>query len=200
MIHTLLNFLHHLGVIILASGLIGAWLAEWLSREVISLHGYLEAVRSMRALHDLSVLPGGVLIIASGGSLIALYHNGTNALAQPWLLGMAVLFLFELFIINRLTWPHAKRLEWLAGDDLIAGRLSRELVQAQEQLLPRLAHALDVPILIVILGLGVYRPQSLDSLLVATLFAVFTAGLLVYVLPCSRPFRTVCPNAGELAR
>jgi hypothetical protein len=200
MSHTLLNFLHHLGVIILASGLIGAWLAEWRSREVVRLRGYLEAVRSMRVLHDLLVLPGGVLILASGGALIALYHNGIDALTQPWLLGMVVLFLFEFFISNSLTWLHARRLERLAGDDLIAGRLSRELVQAQEQVLPRLAHALAVPILVVILGLGVYRPQDLDSLLVGTLFAVFIAGVLVYVVPRIRPFLPLYPDASELAR
>ena len=99
----LLRYAHILGAILMGAGLLGVWLADLRSRQVQDLSLYAECARFVALFYDGLVVPGALLLLASGGILIALYYDGLGFLDHPWLVGMVGLFLFEFIEGNTLT-------------------------------------------------------------------------------------------------
>lgn len=178
MTYALLKLVHVLGAILIGAGLIGVWLADLRSRQVRELPRFAEAVRNIALFYDGVVVPGALLLLASGTWLIAQFFGGWDFIRVPWLAGMVALFVFEFVEGNTVTRLYFMRLRRLTGRALQAGRFTPELEQARAESVPTFTHFLDLPVLLVIIALGVLRPETWTLFFAGSVIAVGVATAL----------------------
>lgn len=186
--YLLLRFAHLLGLMLISAGLIGVFVSDMRSRQVRDLKLFAQAVTLIAVFYDGLVVPGAVLLLASGAWLIVSYYDGWSFLTVPWLAGMVFLFAFEFIEGNTVTRIYFMRLRRLAREALAAGRPTPELVRARREQLASFTHFLDIPILVVIVSLGALRPSDWTQFFVATALAIAVASLLNYVIPRMYPW------------
>ena len=90
--YVILKYLHILGAVLMGAGLVGVWIADLRSRQHRDLVRFSEAIRYIAVFYDGVVVPGALLLLFSGGWLIAQYFGGLNFIGIPWLAGMVFLF------------------------------------------------------------------------------------------------------------
>jgi hypothetical protein len=98
-----LRFAHLVGLMLMSAGLIGVFIADMRSRQVRDVRLFAQAIIFIAVLYDGLVVPGALLLLASGTWLIAGYYGGWDFLEVPWLAGMVVLFAFEFIKGNTIT-------------------------------------------------------------------------------------------------
>jgi uncharacterized membrane protein len=111
--YPLLRFAHLLGLMLISAGLIGVFVADMRSRQSRDLALFAQAVNLIALFYDGLVVPGALLLLASGSWLIVAYYGGWDFLQVPWLVGMVVLFLFEFVEGNTITRRYFTRLRRL---------------------------------------------------------------------------------------
>jgi hypothetical protein len=79
----LLKFFHLLGAVLMGGGLIGVWMADLRSRQLHELKPFSEAVRNIAVFYDGLVVPGALLLLASGTWMIVEFYGGWNFLQFP---------------------------------------------------------------------------------------------------------------------
>ena len=72
----LLRFAHLIGLMLISAGLIGVFVADMRSRQVRDVRLFAQAVTFIAVFYDGLVVPGAILLLASGTWLIAEYHGG----------------------------------------------------------------------------------------------------------------------------
>jgi uncharacterized membrane protein len=179
----LLRFAHIVGVALIAAGLIGVFVSDLRSRQLRDLALFAEAVRNIAVFYDGLVVPGALLLAASGSWLIAAFHGGWEFLQQPWLAGMVALFVLEFVEGNTITRLYFLRLRRLTRAAVAQGRATPELEQARAEPVPTFTHFLDLPLLLVIIALGALRPATWTVFIVGVLAALAVATLLTLALP-----------------
>ena len=95
---SLLRFAHMLGLTLMGAGLIGVFTCDMRSRQTKDLKLFSQLVTLIAVFYDGVVVPGALLLLASGTWLIVQYYDGWAFLEIPWLVGMVGLFLFEICI------------------------------------------------------------------------------------------------------
>ncbi|MFM9844604.1 MAG: DUF2269 family protein [Dongiaceae bacterium] len=184
----MLKFLHVLGAVLIGAGLIGVWMSDLRSRQLGDLSTFSEAIRSIAVFYDGLVVPGALLLVASGTWLIVRFYGGWNFLQIPWLTGMVGLFAFEFIEGNTITRIYFMRLRRLTRSALDAGRVTPELQIARGELAPTFTHFLDLPILFLIIALGAIQPTTWALFLVGSVLAVALATLLTITIPRLYPW------------
>ena len=168
MTYAALKLVHLLGAILIGAGLIGVWLSDLRSRQSRELVPFAEAVRNIVVFYDGVVVPGALLLLASGAWLVAQHFGGWGFVSTPWLAGMALLFAIELVEGNTVTRLYFMRLRRLTRESLTVGRFTPELELARAETVPTFTHFLDLPILFLIVSLGTLKPET---------WALFAVGL-----------------------
>jgi len=186
--YELLRFAHIVGVALIAAGLIGVFLSDLRSRQLRDLHLFAEAVRSIAVFYDGVVVPGALLLLASGSWLIVSSYGGWDFLGEPWLVGMVVLFALEFIEGNTVTRLYFMRLRRLTRHAVAQGSVTPELERARHEQVPTFTHFLDLPLLLVIVALGAMRPTSWTVFVVGVVLAVTIAGILTATLPRLYPW------------
>jgi hypothetical protein len=158
------------------------------SRQVRDLNLFARAVELIAVFYDGLVVPGALLLLASGTWLIVAYHDGWDFLIEPWLAGMVGLFAFEFIEGNTITRLYFLRLRRLTRQALAAGRVTPDLVRARKGQLASFTHFLDIPVLLVIVSLGALRPGSWTQFLIGTGLAIAVASALTYAAPRLYPW------------
>lgn len=189
MTYALLKFVHVLGAMLIGAGLIGVWLSDLRSRQVRELGQFAEAVRNIAVFYDGLVVPGALLLLASGTWLIVEFYSGWGFLQIPWLAGMVALFLFEFVEGNTVTRVYFLRLRRLTGESLRAGKFTSELENARAESVPTFTHFLDLPILLTIVALGAIKPETWTLFLVGCLLALAIGAALTVYIPKLYPWR-----------
>jgi hypothetical protein len=179
----LLKFFHVLGAVLIGSGLIGVWMADLRSRQLLELKPFSEAVRNIAVFYDGLVVPGAVLLLASGTWIIVQFYGGWSFLQVPWLAGMVGLFAFEFIEGNTITRLYFMRLRRLTRSALDAGQMTPELRHARGELMPTFTHFLDLPMLFLIIALGTMQPTSWTLFFAGSFAAIGLAILLTLVIP-----------------
>jgi uncharacterized membrane protein len=95
MTYAVLKLAHIIGAILLGAGLIGVWLCDMRSRQSRELVRFAEAVRNIAVFYDGVVVPGALVLLASGTWMIVEFFGGWGFVSVPWLAGMVFLFAFE---------------------------------------------------------------------------------------------------------
>jgi len=188
MTYSLLKFAHVLGAILIGGGLISVWLSDLRSRQLRELPQFSEAVRNIAVFYDGVVVPGAVLLLASGAWLIVEQFGVWNFINIPWLAGMVFLFVFEFIEGNTITRLYFMRLRRLTKDALEAGGFTSELQRARAESIPTFTHFLDLPMLFLIIALGVIKPDTWALFFVGTVAAMLMAALLTIYIPKLYPW------------
>jgi hypothetical protein len=68
---------------LISAGLIGVFVADMRSRQVRDLRLFAQAVTFVAVFYDGLVVPGALLLLASGTWLIVAYHGGWGFLEVP---------------------------------------------------------------------------------------------------------------------
>ncbi len=185
MLHALLRFGHLVGLMLMAAGLVGVFLADIRTRQARTLPVFAEAVRNIALFYDGLVVPGALLLLGSGTWLIVETHGGRSFLEVPWLAGMVLLFAFEFVEGNTVTRLYFVKLRRLTAAAVRAGggRFTPELERLRAAPVATFTHFLDLPILMLIVSLGALRPDTWLHFLVGAAAAVAVAALLAVALP-----------------
>jgi uncharacterized membrane protein len=184
----LLKLAHVLGTVLIGGGLIGVWMSDLRSRQLTELKTFAEAVRNIAVFYDGVVVPGALLLLASGAWMTALYYGSWASVHTPWLAGMAGLFAFEFIEGNTITRIYFMRLRRLTKQALAQGRITPELAAARQETVPTLTHFLDLPLLFVIIALGVIQPATWSLFLAGSAAAVLVAAFLTILIPRLYPW------------
>jgi uncharacterized membrane protein len=184
----LLKFFHLVGAVIMGGGLIGVWMADLRSRQLRELKPFSEAVRNIAVFYDGLVVPGALLLLASGTWMIVNLYGGWNFLRFPWLAGMVGLFAFEFIEGNTITRLYFMRLRRVTRSALNAGDVTLELQQARGERVPTFTHFLDLPLLFLIVALGAIRPTTWSLFLAGSIAAVALATILTVLIPRLYPW------------
>ncbi len=190
----LLRFAHLVGLMLISAGLIGVFVTDMRSRQVRDVRLFAQAVTFIAVFYDGLVVPGALLLLASGTWLIVSYYEGWQFLNVPWLVGMVVLFAFVFIEGNTITRLYFMRLRRLARTAVAEGQLTPELARARAEQLASFTHFLDIPLLSVIVSLGVLRPSDWTHFVFGVAIAVALASLLNFFVP------RLYPWGGEEAR
>ena len=163
-------------------------MADLRSRQLRDLGQFAEAVRSIAVSYDGLVVPGALLLAASGTWMIAEFYGGFAFLGIPWLAGMVILFIAEFIEGNTVTRLYFMRLRRMTRRALEEGSFTPELERERGKLVPSFTHFLDLPILTLIIALGALRPDSWTLFLAGTLIAIAIAAALTLWLPRLYPW------------
>ncbi len=188
MTYALLKLAHIIGAILIGAGLIGVWLCDLRSRQSRELVRFAEAVRNVAVFYDGVVVPGALVLLASGAWLIVESFGGWGFVRVPWLAGMVLLFAFEFVEGNTVTRLYFMRLRRLTEEALAAGHFTPQLEQARAESVPTFTHFLDLPILFLIVSLGALKPQTWTLFGVGALVALATAAALTFFIPRLYPW------------
>jgi uncharacterized membrane protein len=188
MTYAILKLAHVIGAILIGGGLIGVWISDLRSRQLREIGAFSEVVRSVSVFYDGVVVPGALLLLASGTWMIIRFFGGWDFVTIPWLAGMVALFLFEFIEGNTVTRLYFLRLRRLTGEALRLGRFTPELEKARAENLPSFTHYLDLPLLLVIVALGVLKPTDWTLFLAGSAVAIAVATALTVYVPRIYPW------------
>jgi uncharacterized membrane protein len=184
----LLRFAHLIGLMLMSAGLIGVFVADMRSRQIRDVKLFAQAVTFIGVFYDGLVVPGALLLLASGTWLIVSYYGGWGFLNVPWLAGMVLLFALEFVEGNTITRLYFVRLRRLARVAVTQGQVTPELARARAEQLASFTHFLDIPVLLVIVSLGALRPSDWTQFVIGAVIAVAAASLLNYFVPRLYPW------------
>lgn len=188
MIYSLLRFAHLVGLTLMGAGLIGVWLSDLRSRKVHDLVRFAEAIRNVAIFYVGVVLPGAVILFASGAWMTADVWGGWGFTEHPWLAGMILLFVIEFVEGNTVTRLYFMRLRRLTDDALAQGAVTPELTRTRQEHVPTFTHFLDIPMLLVIVSLGAIRLATWAQFIIGTACALLIAMALTISIPPLYPW------------
>ncbi len=188
--YSLLRFAHLVGLMLISAGLIGVFVSDMRSRQVREVALFAQAVNFIAVFYDGLVVPGALLLLASGTWLIVEYHGGWSwaFVDTPWIAGMVLLFAFEFIEGNTITRLYFLRMRRLTRIALAEGRVTEELARVRAEQLASFTHFLDIPLLLVIVSLGALRPADWSQFVVGTTIAVVVATVLNIAIPRLYPW------------
>lgn len=176
--------LHSAGVGLLVAGLVGVLIADLRARTARTRLSAATAAAMTALLYDAVVVPGALLLGGAGAVMVAAAY-GWGVLDQPWLAAMIVLFALEFVEGNTITRRAFRRLKRLTP-----AAPPPDLEAARQAWLPAFTHFLDLPMVLVIIGLGIFRPMDWTAVLVAIAAALAAAVVLTAVIRRLLPWRS----------
>jgi len=188
MTYAVLKLAHIIGAILIGAGLIGVWLCDMRSRQSRELVRFAEAVRNIAVFYDGVVVPGALVLLASGAWMIVEFFGGWSFVGIPWLAGMVFLFAFEFVEGNTVTRLYFMRLRRLTQEALSVGNFTPQLEKARAENVPTFTHFLDLPMLFLIVSLGALKPETWTLFIVGSLVALAVATTLTLVIPRLYPW------------
>ena len=138
--------------------------------------------------YDGVVVPGALILLASGAWLIIEFFGGWDFVHVPWLLGMVILFVFEFVEGNTVTRAYFMRLRKLTREALEKGEFTAELEDARGEGIPTFTHFLDLPLLFLIVALGSIKPTTWELFIVGSIVAITAAVVLTAFIPRLYPW------------
>ena len=186
--YSLLKYFHVLGVVLMGAGLVGVWLTDLRSRQHRDLIRFSEAIRYIGVFYDGVVVPGALILLASGIWFTVQYYGGWNFIKIPWLTGMIILFAFEFIEGNTITRLYFMKLRRITQNALDKGEITQELENERAKLLPTFTHYLDLPMLFLIIALGVLKPNTWQVFLYGSVISIVVATLFTVIVPHMYPW------------
>lgn len=197
MTYSILILLHFIGMVLIGGGLLTVFLADLRSRQAQEWPVFAESVRLVAIAYDGLVVPGAIVLAASGTWLIVAFHGGWAFLEQPWLAGMVALFLFEFIEGNTVTRRAFLRMRQEVRRSEEQGQPTEALLALRASTVPTFTHGLDLPILLVIVSLGAMRPETWTHFFVGTAIALtLAAGVTVALSRMARSAVLTEPQRG----
>ena len=179
---TLLKFGHIVGFILLGGGLLAVFISELQAYRTTDMKVFAEASRYTAIFYDSLVISGALLVGVSG--LFLILELGLGFFAEPWVVGMWGLFLFEFIEGNTVTRIQFRKTLRHSREALArGGPLTDEVREEARSLLNRVVHFLDIPLFTVIVYCGTVRPDSVSHVVIAIIVALIVAFILTFAVP-----------------
>lgn len=188
---------HLVGAALLGSAVIALWLVGEQIRRASDCATLLRAGRTAEALGQNLLLPGVLLLAASGAWLVWRYY-GWGFARIPWLAGMAGLFVFQSVWASTVTRPHAQRMQRLLAGRRDTDRLSTALAQVRAEPLARFGQHLEPLLFTLIVVLGVRRPMDWSAVALGCTAAVLGAAAIALYTAPPRPRSSVSRASVEV--
>ena len=182
MMHSTLVLAHLIGALMLGTAIVGCVLTDERARGAATLAQLSDALRTEELFQQRLLRPGVSLLLASGAALVALVYGGWGWLGLPWLAAMVLLFVIEGLRANTLNRRHAVRLRQLAAQAGSQGRITPELDRARSGRCAVFARFLELAAFLLMLALGVLRPQTWSGICAGAAVVVLAAALATYVV------------------
>ncbi len=198
MMHAALVVSHVAGALLLGAGISGSLFAAERARRVRTLEQVDEALRLGARFEQLLLLPGVVLLLASGSSLVVSYYGGRHFVDVPWLAGMVLLFAIESVRGATLKRGHAARLARLVGDARARGRFVPELDRVRNDAGAAFGRFLEATLFVLLVALGVFRPQTWTMFWVGAGLAGFAAAVLASYVGTPRASLASFPSSASV--
>ncbi len=180
--YTLLKFGHIVGFILLGGGLLAVFISELQAYRTTDIKVFVEASRYTAIFYDSLVISGALLVGISG--LFLILELGLGFFAEPWVVGMWGLFLFEFIEGNTVTRIQFRKTLRRSRDALARGvPLTDDVRKEARSLLNRVVHFLDIPLFTVIVYCGTVRPDSVSHVVIAIIVALIVAFILTFAVP-----------------
>jgi uncharacterized membrane protein len=179
--YLLLRLVHIAGFVFLGGGLLAVFVSEVRAYRTEDVNRFAEAAWYTATFYDALVVPGAVLVGLSGVALVV--ELGLGFFAEPWLVGMWGLFLFEFVEGNTVTRRQFRRTLRRSRAALECGRLTDQDRADARTLLGQITHFLDVPVFLVIVYCGAMRPDSWSHVLAAIAAALVATVVLTATVP-----------------
>ncbi len=186
--YSLLRYFHVLGAVLMGAGLVGVWLADLRSRQHRDLIRFSEAIRYIAIFYDGVVVPGAIILFASGTWFTIQYYGGWEFLKVPWLAGMIFLFVFEFIEGNTITRLYFMKLRRITKDALLKDEITPELEKERAKMMPTFTHYLDLPMLFLIIALGVLKPSTWEVFIYGSVISIIAATILTVLVPRMYPW------------
>jgi hypothetical protein len=180
-LYLVLRYLHFIGFILLGGGLAAVFVSEWRGYGATRAIVFSEAACHTALLYDFVVVPGAAIQVVVGPLLV--WKLGLGYFDLPWLTGMWGLFLFELVEGNTLTRAQFQRTLRIARSWPEDRPVTEAARREAQSFIGRLAHFLDIPIVLTIVFLGITRTGSWLTVGLAIGVAIAAAIVLVAVVP-----------------
>jgi uncharacterized membrane protein len=182
-----LKVAHVVGVVVLGLGLAAVWVLDFTGRRARSLDEVAAAARRVALAYDVVVVPGALVMMASGGWMIATIY-GSAFLEIPWLAAMVILFSLEFLEGNIITRLFFLRLRRVTAAAASGGHGWPP--EAQGSFVPSFTHFLDIPVFALVVYLGVLKPTDWSTPILGCALAIAAALTQTMVLrPTPRPSR-----------
>lgn len=186
--YSILKYFHVIGVVLMGAGLIGVWLSDLRSRQHRDLIRFSEAVRYIAIFYDGVVVPGALILLASGTWFTVQYYGGWDFIKIPWLAGMIGLFLFEFIEGNTITRLYFMKLRRITQNALDEGKITPELESERAKLTPTFTHYLNIPMVFLIIALGVLKPETWTVFFYGAVISIAVATFFTIVIPRMYPW------------
>jgi membrane protein implicated in regulation of membrane protease activity len=182
MMHRMLLLAHLIGALMLGAAIVGCILTDARARGAPTIARFADALQTEDLFQQRLLLPGVILLLASGVALVAAVDGGWGLLGAPWLAAMVLLFVIEGLRANTTSRRHAVRLRQLAAQAGIQGRITPELDRARGDRRAVFARFLELAAFLLMLLLGVLRLQSWLAIGACAAAGVLAATLATYVV------------------
>jgi uncharacterized membrane protein len=169
------------GFIALGGGLLAVFVSELRAYRTADAYRFAEAAWYTATFYDALVLPGALIVGASGLLLVA--ELGLGLFSEPWLVGMWGLFLFEFIEGNTITRRQFRRTLRRSRAALQAGEPTPQDRADARTPLGQITHFLDLPLFLAIVYFGAIRPDDWAHVLAAIAVAVVVMGILSRAVP-----------------
>ncbi len=180
--HGTLVLAHLVGALMLGAAIVGCAVSDARARTAATLAQLCDALRTEELFQRRLLRPGVVVLLASGAALVALVYGGWGWLGVPWLAAMVLLFVIEGLRANTLNRRHAVRLRQLAVQAGSQGRITPELDRARSERRAAFDRFLELAAFLLMLALGVLRPQTWVAIGAGAVVGVLAAALATYVV------------------
>ena len=199
--HRLLLAAHLVGAAALGAAIVALW---WNDRRIAragdcgTLAG---AGRRAQAIVQRLLLPGVLLLAASGVWLLARYY-GWSFVRLPWRAALAALFVVQSVWANTVPRHHAQRLGRLLAGRCATDRLTPELERARRAPLACFGQQLEPLLFALIVAFGLARPMDWVAIAAGVAAAgLLAAALTAYTLrpPASSSFSSASVEAAGRA-
>lgn len=187
--HEALKVVHIAGAVVLGLGLAAVWALDLTGRRARSLDEIATAARRVALAYDAVVVPGALVMMASGGWMVATIY-GSAFLDIPWLAAMVILFSQEFLEGNIITRLFFLRLRQVTAEAAASGGHGCPL-EARGSFLSSFTHFLDLPVFVLVVYLGVLKPTDWSTPTLGCALAITAALAQTMVLrPAPRPVRS----------
>jgi len=180
--HSTLVLAHLLGALMLGVAIAAGVVTDARARRAPTVAQLADALRRETLFQQRLLLPGIVLLLVSGVALVVVYYGGWSFLGLPWLAAMVLLYALEGLRANTLSRRHAVRLRQLAAGAVALGRITPELDRARSDRQAIFARLLELAAFLLMLALGIFRPQSWATIGAGVLAGLLAAAVATYVV------------------
>ncbi len=181
---------HLLGAVLLGAAIVGLWLVDERIGRATDCGTIGRAGRRADALGKRVLMPGVLLLAASGVWLVASYYGGWRFLRVPWLAGMAGVFVFQSVWANTVTHPHARRMRALLAGARDADPITPALERVRSEPLAGFGQHLEPLLFALIVALGLLRPMDWSVVAMGCIAAPLLAAAIAFY-----PARSLAPSS-----